>query len=245
MQFPTTYTYNRFARQSESELRSETTHNAISSCPRHRLLPFIWQPRFLFCVFLRAHPHPKRPLMTAVPTIMPHQPIESPFPLPPAPNNHSVDMQHPMRMPSHNTNSTTLPGSSAAGHFGSPAGLGAPPSYYGGYPDAMGGPIGGAACLNGMPGGGAMRHGMGAGMAPAGQPSSIINLANSSDVVIGPMTQYQGSVTIYQYMDATFDAAQQQPPNVGGVRRGAVRSDGIYCNHFDWKSLTNAMRSTV
>lgn len=34
-------------------------------------------------------------------------------------------------------------------------------------------------------------------------PSSVINLNSSSDVVIGPMTQYQGAVTIYQYMDAT------------------------------------------
>lgn len=154
---------------------------------------------------------------------MPHQPIESPYPMPPAPNSHTVGMQHPMRMP-HNTNSTTLPGSSAAGHFASPAGLGAPPSYYGGYPDAMGGPNAGAASIQGMPGG-AMR-GMGAGMTPAGQPSSIINLANSSDVVIGPMTQYQGSVTIYQYMDATFDAS---PPQLnGGARRGPVRSEGEF-----------------
>lgn len=36
-------------------------------------------------------------------------------------------------------------------------------------------------------------------------PTSVINLSNSSDVVIGPMTQYQGAVTIYQYMDATVE----------------------------------------
>lgn len=44
-------------------------------------------------------------------------------------------------------------------------------------------------------------------LASSGQtaPTSVINLSNSSDVVIGPMTQYQGSVTIYQYMDAMFD----------------------------------------
>lgn len=41
---------------------------------------------------------------------------------------------------------------------------------------------------------------------PSIQPSSVINLSNSSEVVIGPMTQYQGSVTIYQYMDATVQA---------------------------------------
>lgn len=40
------------------------------------------------------------------------------------------------------------------------------------------------------------------------QPSSVINLSNSSDVVIGPMTQYQGAVTIYQYMDATVQRAE-------------------------------------
>uniref|UniRef100_A0A675AHZ2 Peptidoglycan recognition protein la n=2 Tax=Anopheles darlingi TaxID=43151 RepID=A0A675AHZ2_ANODA len=38
--------------------------------------------------------------------------------------------------------------------------------------------------------------------------TSIINLTNSSDVVIGPMTQYQGAVTIYQYMDATVEAGR-------------------------------------
>lgn len=45
---------------------------------------------------------------------------------------------------------------------------------------------------------------------PAIQPSSVINLSNSSDVVIGPMTQYQGPVTIYQYMDATVEARSMQ-----------------------------------
>lgn len=39
-------------------------------------------------------------------------------------------------------------------------------------------------------------------------PASVINLSNSSDVVIGPMTQYQGAVTIYQYMDATVQRAE-------------------------------------
>lgn len=42
---------------------------------------------------------------------------------------------------------------------------------------------------------------------PTLHPASVINLTNSSDVVIGPMTQYQGSVTIYQYMDATVQRA--------------------------------------
>uniref|UniRef100_A0AAG5D443 Peptidoglycan recognition protein family domain-containing protein n=1 Tax=Anopheles atroparvus TaxID=41427 RepID=A0AAG5D443_ANOAO len=49
-----------------------------------------------------------------------------------------------------------------------------------------------------------------AAMQGAIQPAatSIVNLTNSSDVVIGPMTQYQGSVTIYQYMDATVEASR-------------------------------------
>ncbi|XP_058058512.1 peptidoglycan-recognition protein LA-like isoform X2 [Anopheles bellator] len=46
------------------------------------------------------------------------------------------------------------------------------------------------------------------GVQPAA--TSVINLSNSSDVVIGPMThyQYQGAVTIYQYMDATVEASR-------------------------------------
>lgn len=51
---------------------------------------------------------------------------------------------------------------------------------------------------------------------PSVQPSSVINLSNSSDVVIGPMTQYQGPVTIYQYMDATVEARSMQA-NGGGM----------------------------
>lgn len=46
-------------------------------------------------------------------------------------------------------------------------------------------------------------------IAPPTLPASVINLSNSSDVVIGPMTQYQGSVTIYQYMDATVQGRMQ------------------------------------
>ncbi|XP_050333449.1 peptidoglycan-recognition protein LA isoform X2 [Bactrocera neohumeralis] len=52
---------------------------------------------------------------------------------------------------------------------------------------------------------------------PAIQPSSVINLSNSSDVVIGPMTQYQGPVTIYQYMDATVEARSTQAG--GGINQ--------------------------
>lgn len=35
------------------------------------------------------------------------------------------------------------------------------------------------------------------------QVNSVINITNSNDIVIGPMMQYHGEVTIYQYMDAT------------------------------------------
>lgn len=38
---------------------------------------------------------------------------------------------------------------------------------------------------------------------PTHMPASVINMTHASDVIIGPTTQYQGSVTIYQYMDAT------------------------------------------
>lgn len=55
----------------------------------------------------------------------------------------------------------------------------------------------------------------------AASTTSIINLSNSSDVVIGPMTQYQGPVTIYQYMDATVEARGDSSGRLGinGIRK--------------------------
>lgn len=53
----------------------------------------------------------------------------------------------------------------------------------------------------------------------AASTTSIINLSNSQDVVIGPMTQYQGPVTIYQYMDATVEAR--------GVPSGGIGINGM------------------
>lgn len=47
--------------------------------------------------------------------------------------------------------------------------------------------------------------------------ASVINLSNSNDIVIGPMTQYQGAVTIYQYMDATVDTSSNRPPGGLGI----------------------------
>lgn len=49
------------------------------------------------------------------------------------------------------------------------------------------------------------------------RPASVINLSHSNDVVIGPMTQYQGSVTIYQYMDATVEASVGRAPGSVGL----------------------------
>lgn len=66
---------------------------------------------------------------------------------------------------------------------------------------------------------------------PSIQPSSVINLSNSSEVVIGPMTQYQGSVTIYQYMDATVQA------------RATHANGGINQNRT--KHETNVIQNTI
>ncbi|KAH8418239.1 hypothetical protein KR222_006310, partial [Zaprionus bogoriensis] len=44
------------------------------------------------------------------------------------------------------------------------------------------------------------------------QPSTVVNLSNSTDVVIGPMTQYQGPVSIY-YMDASMQTAAGDASN--------------------------------
>ncbi|XP_013109991.1 peptidoglycan-recognition protein LA isoform X1 [Stomoxys calcitrans] len=61
---------------------------------------------------------------------------------------------------------------------------------------------------------------------PSVQPSSVVNLSNSSDVVIGPMTQYQGPVTIYQYMDATVEARSLQA-NGGGINQSRNTSNSV------------------
>lgn len=57
---------------------------------------------------------------------------------------------------------------------------------------------------------------------PVVQPTSVINLSHSNDVVIGPMTQYRGPVTIYQYMDATGESSAR-----GGKRTGNTDIMGI------------------
>lgn len=53
------------------------------------------------------------------------------------------------------------------------------------------------------------------------QVNSVINISNSNDVVIGPMMQYHGEVTIYQYMEA----------NLGGdpLRPKALEIGSILC----------------
>lgn len=55
---------------------------------------------------------------------------------------------------------------------------------------------------------------------PVAQPTSVINLSHSNDVVIGPMTQYRGPVTIYQYMDATVES---RATTAGGGKLGEFR----------------------
>ncbi|XP_030570580.1 peptidoglycan-recognition protein LA isoform X2 [Drosophila novamexicana] len=59
---------------------------------------------------------------------------------------------------------------------------------------------------------------------PAIQPSSVINLSNSTDVVIGPMTQYQGPVSIY-YMDASMQTAAGINSNSGSSSSSSTSSD--------------------
>ncbi|XP_017139304.1 peptidoglycan-recognition protein LA isoform X1 [Drosophila miranda] len=56
---------------------------------------------------------------------------------------------------------------------------------------------------------------------PSIQPSSVVNLSHSTDVVIGPMTQYQGPVSIY-YMDASMEAHAMQA--AAGINSSSNRS---------------------
>lgn len=58
-------------------------------------------------------------------------------------------------------------------------------------------------------------NGGGGGHAPL--PSHVYNLTNANDVVIGPMTQYRGPVTIYQHLDANFDSARIGGGPIGGT----------------------------
>lgn len=55
------------------------------------------------------------------------------------------------------------------------------------------------------------------------QTNNVINISNSNEVVIGPMMQYQGSVTIYQYMNTGV---------ASGVEGGLVQ--GISNIFFDF-----------
>ncbi|KAH8259818.1 hypothetical protein KR026_011413 [Drosophila bipectinata] len=61
---------------------------------------------------------------------------------------------------------------------------------------------------------------------PAIQPSSVINLSHSTDVVIGPMTQYQGPVSIY-YMDASMEAHAMQTAAGESPILNRINSNGI------------------
>ncbi|XP_034657820.1 peptidoglycan-recognition protein LA isoform X1 [Drosophila subobscura] len=60
---------------------------------------------------------------------------------------------------------------------------------------------------------------------PSIQPSSVVNLSHSTDVVIGPMTQYQGPVSIY-YMDASMEAhAMQTAAGINSSSSSNLRRD--------------------
>lgn len=52
----------------------------------------------------------------------------------------------------------------------------------------------------------------------ASQPSNVINISNSNEIVIGPMMQYRDAVTIYQYLDATT-ASRFGPESIQGKSR--------------------------
>lgn len=126
-----------------------------------------------------------------------HNPLNGAFPSPgEPPTDHLVRIPHrPLGTTNHvhNNNTASLP--VGAGYNG---------SERGGTADRFGGSM----PVNGQFGANTARM----------QPNSVINLSNSSDVVIGPMTQYQGAVTIYQYMDATVDSASGA--------RGSLRMGG-------------------
>lgn len=74
------------------------------------------------------------------------------------------------------------------------------------------------------------------------RPASVINLSNSNDVVIGPMTQYQGAVTIYQYMDATVETSTRRGPISLGLKGNNTpdrlpNDDEKKCTIFDIHNL--------
>lgn len=67
-------------------------------------------------------------------------------------------------------------------------------------------------------------------------PTSVINLSNSNDVVIGPMTQYQGAVTIYQYMDATAPRIEPSKKKSFGNRIDQITNESKQIeNIFEFK----------
>lgn len=125
-----------------------------------------------------------------------NNPLNTAFPLPgEPPTDHLIRAPvRPLSTTNHvyNSNTASLP----VGHGYNGSGVGSPADQFG-------------AGINGQ---------FGANTGHM-QPNSVINLSNSSEVVIGPMTQYQGAVTIYQYMDATVDSATGA--------RGSLRMGGI------------------
>uniref|UniRef100_A0A6P4EEA6 Peptidoglycan-recognition protein LA isoform X1 n=3 Tax=Drosophila rhopaloa TaxID=1041015 RepID=A0A6P4EEA6_DRORH len=76
---------------------------------------------------------------------------------------------------------------------------------------------------------------------PAIQPSSVINLNHSTDVVIGPMTQYQGPVSIY-YMDYMEAHAMQ---TAAGINSHNANSNGNANRGHDRSPSKRLTRNTI
>ncbi|XP_041673616.1 peptidoglycan-recognition protein LA isoform X1 [Drosophila eugracilis] len=76
---------------------------------------------------------------------------------------------------------------------------------------------------------------------PAIQPSSVINLNHSTDVVIGPMTQYQGPVSIY-YMDYMEAHAMQ---TAAGINSNNANGNGNANRNRDKSPSKRLTRNTI
>ncbi|XP_033158456.1 peptidoglycan-recognition protein LA isoform X3 [Drosophila mauritiana] len=76
---------------------------------------------------------------------------------------------------------------------------------------------------------------------PAIQPSSVINLNHSTDVVIGPMTQYQGPVSIY-YMDYMEAHAMQ---TAAGINSNNANGNGNANRNRDKSPSRRVTRNTI
>ncbi|XP_070141901.1 peptidoglycan-recognition protein LA isoform X3 [Drosophila kikkawai] len=76
---------------------------------------------------------------------------------------------------------------------------------------------------------------------PGVPPSSVINLSHSTDVVIGPMTQYQGPVSIY-YMDYMEAHAMQ---TAAGINSNHGNGSGSAHHGRDKSPSKRMTRNTI